>query len=224
MSAHRYTYSSGTDPDAAPHCIWLCTFAQTMCWRRDVILHRHCFLHSLTLFSKNDAQGRRSAEDTRRWRIGSCSQLGLSIRKMKVHRDEWASVRRGCFFSLADWWRVWMGEVGDKEKKGLEKGGKMGLRGKQLLKRSNTGEGDTLTSCMCYHGYKSPACHLFLAFLPFSSPWHSGVPEAEGRHKRGREEDDDRREGYKRLRGETTNTEKETSQIRVRLQWDEGKG
>lgn len=41
------------------------------------------------------------------------------------------------------------------KKKAWEVEGKT-LRGKQLLKQSNTGEGDTLTSCMCCHGYQSP--------------------------------------------------------------------
>lgn len=56
------------------------------------------------------------------------------------------------------------------------------MRGRQLLKRSNTGEGDTLTSCMHCHGYQSPVCHPFLANPP---PQHIGVQEAKERHKRG---------------------------------------
>lgn len=34
------------------------------------------------------------------------------------------------------------------------------------MKRSNTGEGDTLTSCMCYHGYKASVHHPFLVDPP----------------------------------------------------------
>lgn len=57
----------------------------------------------------------------------------------------------------------------EREKKGL-KGGKKKHIGKQLSKRSNTGEGDTLRSCMRCHGYQSPVCHPFLAFPPLFSP------------------------------------------------------
>lgn len=84
-----------------------------------------------------------------------------------------------------------------------EKEGKR-QRGKQLLKRSNTGEGDTLTSCMRCHGYKSPACHPFLAFPPappFFTPDILVFERQRQDTKEGeREGDDEKREGYRCLR------------------------
>lgn len=79
--------------------------------------------------------------------------------------------RTACFFFL--------GHTGDvHERGGRGREGKRAvrrkekaLRGKQLLKRSNTGEGDTLTSCMRCHGYQSPVCHPFLA--PPPTYWRS---------------------------------------------------
>lgn len=40
-------------------------------------------LRRVTLFKRHVVPGRASAEDTGRWRIGSCSQLGLSITEMR---------------------------------------------------------------------------------------------------------------------------------------------
>lgn len=76
--------------------------------------------------------------------------------------------RRGCFFL-----GFFLGDAHEHggERRREERVGRRrekALRGKQLLKRSNTGEGDTLTSCMRCHGYQSPACHPFLAFPPLS--------------------------------------------------------
>lgn len=49
----------------------------------------------LTLFRRNITQGTQPVEDTQGWRIGSCCQLGLSIREMtntgmnESWREEW---------------------------------------------------------------------------------------------------------------------------------------
>lgn len=83
-----------------------------------------------------------------------------------------------------------MSKGGDRGKKGLEEGGEKALRGKQLLKRSNTGEGDTLTSCMRCHGYQSPVCPPFLAFLPPPSfPQHIGSSRGKGTTETGGEKE-----------------------------------
>lgn len=67
------------------------------------------------------------------------------------------------------------------------------LRGKRLLKRSNTGEGDTLTSCMRCHGYQSPVCHPSLV-PPFPPPLPNILAfERQREDTKG----DERREGYR---------------------------
>lgn len=76
-------------------------------------------------------------------------------------------------------------DEGKVETKRLKDRGEKELRGKRLLKQSNTGEGDTLTNCMCCYGYQSPVCHPFLVPPPF--PRHIAVSEAKERQKWGRE-------------------------------------
>lgn len=73
------------------------------------------------------------------------------------------------------------------------------LVGKQLLRQSNTGEGDTLTSRMCCHGYQSPVCHPFLA--PSPVPCHS---RGKGKAQKGAEYDIKGEKDTKRMRKETT--------------------
>lgn len=65
----KHTAVAAAAQDTKAHCIWLCTFTQTKCWRWAVIQHRYYSLHSPTLFRKNVTQGRLPAEDTRRWRF-----------------------------------------------------------------------------------------------------------------------------------------------------------
>lgn len=90
----------------------------------------------------------------------------------------WKSFAKVSFcFSWVGEWGVWIRSKNrDQKKKKLGRRRGKTLRGKQLLKQSNTGEGDTLTSCMCCHGYQSPVWHPFLA--PHRHPRHIAVGEA----------------------------------------------
>lgn len=83
-----------------------------------------------------------------------------------------------------------------KERKGVKEKEGTSLKGEQLLKRSNTGEDDTLTSCTRCHSYQLPVCHRFLAFSPFFFFW-SEVLVFERKRERDTKggRDEQRREG-----------------------------
>lgn len=106
----------------------------------------------------------------RRRGSGSCSQLGFITAQHVVF-----------------WLCVCPGPAGDairRERRAASRREKVlvRVRGKRLLKRSNTGEGDTLTSRMRCHSNHLPICHSFLASPPFPNPtyWCSRS-EGEGR-------------------------------------------
>lgn len=112
-----------------------------------------------------------------------------------------------------------------REERVWKKEGKA-LRGKQLLKRSNTGEGDTgegdtLTSCMRCHGYV--VCLRVIPFLhlPLQTYWHS---RGKGKTQQGggeREKGCKKGKRWQEVKIKMKMDKKETNEIRMRRCYDE---